>query len=219
MSDLPYLPLFVRDYRMDTLHLTTEQHGAYLLLLMQAWSLPQCRLPDCDEKLAVWAGLPLDGWRVVRPTLEPFFTVRGQWWTHKRLSKEWHFAMERSRTNKERARKGGAAKALKDRGGQPATSNLQASSKRASRSVIQPNPTQEYNTSARLVFPEHGSIAFCEPWCSIVREHAPGMDIDEVAEAWRKWWRTMDNPWDKPGIDRSFVTFCQTHYAKRRKAA
>ena len=218
MSDLPYLPLFVRDYRTDTLHLTTEQHGAYLLLLMQAWTLPQCRLPDCDAKLAAWAALPLDRWSVVRPTLEPFFTVRGQWWTHKRLSKEWHFAMERSRTNKERARKGGIAKALKDSGNSPAKSNLQASSKRASRSVIQPNPSQKYISGERLSFPAHGSIAFTEPWCSIIRESAPGKDVDEIAEAFRKWWRTLDNPWDKLGIERSLATFCETH-AKGRKAA
>ena len=73
-------------------------------------------------------------------------------------------------------------------------------------------------TGERLSFPPHGSIAFTEPWCSIIRESAPGKDVDEIAEAFRKWWRTLDNPWDKLGIERSLATFCETH-AKGRKAA
>jgi uncharacterized protein YdaU (DUF1376 family) len=111
MTQPPAMPLFVRDYRMDTLHLSTEQHGAYLLLLMQAWSSPQARLPDCDEKLAAWAGLDLARWRILRPSLEPFFIIRGGWWTQKRLSKEWHFVRGKIAARRNSGREGGLASA------------------------------------------------------------------------------------------------------------
>lgn len=55
MSATPWMRFFPADYLADTRRLTTEQHGAYLLLLMDSWS--SGALPDDDAVLARVAGL------------------------------------------------------------------------------------------------------------------------------------------------------------------
>jgi len=69
MAEYPALPLFTDAYMADTRHLTTTQHGAYLLLLMTAWRMPDCKLPDDDKLLARWAGLDYRNWCKIRPEI------------------------------------------------------------------------------------------------------------------------------------------------------
>jgi uncharacterized protein YdaU (DUF1376 family) len=76
MAQYPALPLFTDAYMADTRHLTTAQHGAYLLLLMTAWRMPDCKLPDDDKLLARWAGLDLRNWVKMRPyIIEQFWAT------------------------------------------------------------------------------------------------------------------------------------------------
>lgn len=67
MAEYPALPIFTDAYMADTRHLTTAQHGAYLLLLMTAWRMHDCRLPDDDRLLARWAGMDYRNWLKTRP--------------------------------------------------------------------------------------------------------------------------------------------------------
>lgn len=76
----------VGHYVRDTMHLTTEQHGAYLLLILAYW--PHGPLPDDDQVLASIAKQPLPAWRRMRPTIQAFFQPANGKWNHKRIDKE-----------------------------------------------------------------------------------------------------------------------------------
>lgn len=94
---LPYIPFWVDDYRRDTRHLTTEEHGAYLLLLMAAWESPSTSLPDDDDMLARIAGVQCDRWAAVKRIVMAFWTLdrRSNRWVQKRLKKERRLATDR----------------------------------------------------------------------------------------------------------------------------
>ena len=64
------MPLYVGDYLSATTRLTTEQHGAYFLLLLDYWkSGPP---PNDDAVLAQIARMPLSAWRKAKPALIGF---------------------------------------------------------------------------------------------------------------------------------------------------
>jgi uncharacterized protein YdaU (DUF1376 family) len=92
------MPLYIGDYAKDTRRLTTLQHGAYILLIMDYW----CNggLPDDDGMLARIAGLSDEEWRCVRIAIAPLFRPG---WHHKRIDEELKKASEKSRKAKESA--------------------------------------------------------------------------------------------------------------------
>lgn len=102
-----WMPLYISDYLGDTMHLTTAQHGAYLLLLMGAWKRG-ASLPDNDEQLAQIARCDLKAWRAMRPVLEEFFDVVDGEWTQKRLASEFVRAGGIVSKRKEAGKKGAA---------------------------------------------------------------------------------------------------------------
>jgi uncharacterized protein YdaU (DUF1376 family) len=79
----PWMPLYVGDYLGDTGHLTTTQHGAYLLLMMHYWRKGE--LPGDDRQLCKIAKLPLKTWNEYRAALQDFFH---DGWKHKRIDAE-----------------------------------------------------------------------------------------------------------------------------------
>lgn len=83
MSKRAWMPLYVGDYLGDTGHLTTSQHGAYLLLMMHYWR--KGGLPDDDEQLSAITKLPANIWRSYRNIIQAFFY---DGWCHKRIDSE-----------------------------------------------------------------------------------------------------------------------------------
>ena len=69
-----WMPLYPGDYLRDTMGLTTEQHGAYMLLIMAYWSNGG-PLPDDDQYLASVTRLTMERWLTYRPIMEGYFTI------------------------------------------------------------------------------------------------------------------------------------------------
>jgi uncharacterized protein YdaU (DUF1376 family) len=81
-----WMPVFIGDYLADTMHLSTEQHGAYLLLLFHLWRRGSLR--DEDAVLAKISGLGESAWSMHRPVLAEFFKIHDGLWQHGRVEKE-----------------------------------------------------------------------------------------------------------------------------------
>lgn len=112
MSAPPYMPLYVADYLGDTRHLSTEQHGAYLLLLMAMWRAGG-RLPNERAKLARMAGLSPAKWAKMEAEILAFFTPGSDDIGHRRIEKELEKYQEISTIRSEIGSRGAVAKSLK----------------------------------------------------------------------------------------------------------
>jgi uncharacterized protein YdaU (DUF1376 family) len=96
MSNNLYMPFHVGDYMGDTAYLTTaEQHGAYMLLLMNYWHTGK-PLPADDWKLAAIAKVAPESWATMRDVIRGFFRERDGALHHKRVDEELSKARERS---------------------------------------------------------------------------------------------------------------------------
>jgi uncharacterized protein YdaU (DUF1376 family) len=81
------MPLYVSDYMTDTAHLTIEQSGAYLQLIMYSWRVG--RLADNDQELATLCRVTPTYWkRRIAPKVRPFFTSVDGFLVNSRLGKE-----------------------------------------------------------------------------------------------------------------------------------
>jgi len=97
----PWMPFYPGDYLRDTTRLSTEQHGAYLLLILDYWTSGPP--PDNDRTLAHITRLDARRWKLCRKVLEPFFSTVSGKWTHKRIEAE----LERSRSFREKQQANG----------------------------------------------------------------------------------------------------------------
>jgi uncharacterized protein YdaU (DUF1376 family) len=104
-----WMPLNVRKYLGDTMHLNTEQHGAYMLLLMAYW-MRGGPLPGNDNELAAIARAGRGEWRRLRPILEPFFVTTSGQWVQKRAEEELAKARRLTEAKSAAGRKGAANK-------------------------------------------------------------------------------------------------------------
>lgn len=103
MSERPWMPLYVNDFRMDTLDLGVDQIGVYLIMLMLMWRREDASLPNdmawlkrsLQQCAANFHGHTFN--RIVPKLLDRYFQL-GQdgKWRNKRLTKERQIADKRS---------------------------------------------------------------------------------------------------------------------------
>lgn len=113
MAAFPAMPLYTDAYLADTRHLTTEEHGAYLLLLMCAWRNAGCELEDDNKSLARITGLTPARWRRLRCRLEAFFVIEDGKWRQRKLSAVHDDVAARVARNRLNGARGGRALAAK----------------------------------------------------------------------------------------------------------
>ena len=78
-----FLPLYVADYLADTAHLSLEEHGAYLLILLAYWRNGG-PLPDDDNRFKNIIKKSKNKWLKLKLNIAPFFTIEGGLWVSKR---------------------------------------------------------------------------------------------------------------------------------------
>jgi uncharacterized protein YdaU (DUF1376 family) len=91
MAALPYMQFYVADYLADTMHLSAEEHGAYLLLIFNYW---QTGKPIQKSRLAKIARMPSDRWTNAEGALSEFFRDADGCWKHDRIEADLQAAIE-----------------------------------------------------------------------------------------------------------------------------
>lgn len=112
MSKAPAMPMYWDAYLADTTHLTTEEHGAYMLLLAAMWRR-NAWVPDDDKDNARILGLTTAKWRKIKARLMETvsgFCVEDGKITQEKLKKTWENTQEKIDKNRSNGAKGGRPK-------------------------------------------------------------------------------------------------------------
>lgn len=81
-----WMPFYVADYLADTTRLTTEQHGAYILLILDYWR--NGPPPNDPAVLAQITRMPVDAWARCSDRIIAFFEVIDGMLIHGRIDRE-----------------------------------------------------------------------------------------------------------------------------------
>ena len=153
MTSAPFLKLFPGDYHAKTQHLTTLEHGAYLLLLMAAWGRKDCGLPDDDQFLARTVGLSTRKWGAVKSHVMRFWELKDGYFFNQRLLNDRRKVKKTSLKNSESGAKGAAvtnAKLLKCKEADDKSADF---SDRRKAGILQPElDRKEYTLKRRSQF-------------------------------------------------------------------
>jgi uncharacterized protein YdaU (DUF1376 family) len=107
MSAPAIMPFYVAEYLADTGHLTRDEHGAYMLLIMHYWQ--NGGLPDDPRKLAqITRSASVEDWSSIASTISACFKPG---WRHKRIDAELAKAQNKHEKRRNAGKIGGLTKA------------------------------------------------------------------------------------------------------------
>jgi uncharacterized protein YdaU (DUF1376 family) len=149
----PWMPFYVTDYLGDTTHLSTLEHGAYVLLLLHYWQHEG--LPEEEEDLAIITRLQLRDWKKMQPKISKLFKPG---WRHKRVDAELAKAVIKYDRRAAAGKAGGNARAQAMANAKQTGSN--ATSKDLANGVAEPKQTA---TNSQLTSPYGESSQEREP--------------------------------------------------------
>jgi uncharacterized protein YdaU (DUF1376 family) len=175
MAEFPALPLWTDAYLGDTTHLTTIEHGAYLLLLMAMWRA-NGSLPDDDRMLARYTKLTAGQWARIAPTVRPFFRSENGRISQGRLTDELKHVRQHS------TKQSNAAKArwLKSND----TNDATAMPNECHGNAPTPTPTPKGKEIGKPISSAHDG--FDEFWQAVPRKIAKPKAQEAFAKALRK---------------------------------
>lgn len=103
-----FMPFLTGDYLKNTMHLSTEEHGAYFLMLIHLWHHDKIR----NDKKTLKNITKLSSKKL--QNILPFFVEKDGFLTHQKVDEEKVRAEENQKKTKERAEKAAAARWKKD---------------------------------------------------------------------------------------------------------
>ena len=104
-----WMPLYIGDYLSETQLLTTEQHGAYLLIVMAYWKNGG-PIPDSNEMLCGITRMAPAKWKKNSEVILSFFTKKSGKLHSSRIDAELARAKKTQAAAAEKARKAAAAR-------------------------------------------------------------------------------------------------------------
>jgi uncharacterized protein YdaU (DUF1376 family) len=179
----PWMPFYVGDYLADTSHLTTIEHGAYLLLIMHYWRVGS--LPKDERQLQRITRMSNREWRESKANLLMFFDEEMQ---HSRIENELEKTKNRVEKRRISGSMGGTAKALKTKKSGVANASIlleQTASKTLAK-VYYPQPQPQSESSKDKDSKCSTDPSFADFWSAYPRKTGKGAAEKSWAAALRK---------------------------------
>lgn len=159
MSQAPSMPMFVDAMLADTMHLTTEEFGAYHFILYATWRNNGIPLQDEPAMLARICRVSPAAWRKLRPILSRFFDLTDGTWRQKRLEKEWAYVAERAERAKANGKRGGRPKTTQEEPGENPLGSARDTQEQSTQPHTQEEPNNKKSAGVSLKFsPESEAV-------------------------------------------------------------